>query len=54
MTGRLLRATCDACRRKDQRCEQITRGGMELWVCVEWRACIAAQPSLDVLLGRPS
>lgn len=46
------RGTCDACRRPGQRCERLIRGGMSLLICVEWRACIAAQPPLDELLGR--
>lgn len=52
MTGRLAKTRCDACHRYERRCEQLIRGGMEIWVCVEWRNCNAAQPPLRVLLGR--
>lgn len=51
MIGRLGKVTCDACRRPDQRCERLARSGIELWVCVDWRGCIAAQPPREVLLA---
>jgi hypothetical protein len=52
VTGHLSIETCDACRRERQRCEQTMRDGIRLWLCVAWRKCIDAQPSLDVMAGR--
>lgn len=49
--GTMERTTCDACGREDQRCEKVNRSGMDLWLCIAWRACIAAQPALDVMAG---
>ena len=48
--GRMGRVTCDACRRPDQRCERLAPDGIEIWVCLDWRSCKAAQPSREELL----
>lgn len=41
---------CDACKRRGE-CEMVVRGNTELWVCIDWRSCRAAQPK--DLLTRP-